>query len=72
MGLTPFAQAMPDEYKRENPVEAYRTFYRENKQNHRGIVTYKKRPVPDFLKMDSCTSEIDRVGETNATLHPLP
>ena len=27
-GLTPFAQAMPDEYKRADPVEAYRAYYR--------------------------------------------
>jgi len=26
-GLTPFAQAMPDEYKREDAVEAYRAYY---------------------------------------------
>ena len=27
VGLTPFAQAMPDEYKRSCPVEAYRAYY---------------------------------------------
>ena len=27
IGLTPFAQAMPDEYKREDAVEAYRAYY---------------------------------------------
>jgi hypothetical protein len=26
-GLTPFAQAMPDEYKNEDPVTAYRSYY---------------------------------------------
>ena len=30
-GLTPFPQAMPDEYKRENAVEAYRAYYRGDK-----------------------------------------
>jgi len=30
-GLTPFAQAMPDEYKREDAVEAYRAYYRGDK-----------------------------------------
>lgn len=27
-GLTPFALAMPDEYKQADPVEAYRAYYR--------------------------------------------
>jgi hypothetical protein len=27
-GLTPFAQAMPDEYKRADAVEAYRAYYK--------------------------------------------
>ena len=27
IGLTPFAQAMPDEYKQEDAVEAYRAYY---------------------------------------------
>jgi len=30
-GLTPFAQAMPDEYKHENAVTAYRTYYLHDK-----------------------------------------
>ena len=53
VGLTPFVQAMPDEYKHEDPVEAYRTYYRLGKLEQRGIVTYKKRSIPAFLKMDS-------------------
>lgn len=31
-GLTPFAQAMPDEYRHENPVVAYRAYYLGDKQ----------------------------------------
>ena len=31
LGLTPFAQAMPDEYKQEDAVEAYRAYYRGDK-----------------------------------------
>lgn len=27
LGLTPFAQAMPDEYKQDDPVLAYRAYY---------------------------------------------
>ena len=30
-GLTPFAQAMPDQYKQEDAVEAYRAYYRGDK-----------------------------------------
>jgi hypothetical protein len=30
-GLTPFAQAMPDDYKNGDPVVAYRTFYKKDK-----------------------------------------
>ena len=26
-GMTPFAQAMPDEYKRDDVVDAYRAYY---------------------------------------------
>lgn len=71
LGLTPFAQAMPEQYKHEDPVTAYRSFYRLNKHGQRGIVTYKKRPAPEFLKMDSCNPEICRVDEQNATLYVL-
>lgn len=28
IGLTPFAQAMPDEYRQDDAVEAYRAYYR--------------------------------------------
>jgi hypothetical protein len=31
--MTPFAQAMPDECKRENPVEGYRVYYKTHKQS---------------------------------------
>lgn len=27
IGLTPFAQAMPDEYKQDDPISAYRAYY---------------------------------------------
>ena len=42
-GLTPFAQAMPDEYKRPDPVEAYRAYYRGGKA---GIATWTKSRLP--------------------------
>ena len=31
VGLTPFAQAMPEDYKNEDAVEAYRTYYKSEK-----------------------------------------
>ena len=51
-GITEIRQAMPPEYKRPNPVEAYRAYYRENKLKVRGIVGYTRRPWPSFLTTD--------------------
>lgn len=46
-GLTPFAQAMPTEYKDPNsPVAAYRRFYCSEKSS---FATWTKRPVPDWF-----------------------
>ena len=53
--MTPFRLAMPDKYKQEDPVESYKMFYRESKMKERGIVTYKKREWPEFLKTDILT-----------------
>jgi len=44
---TPFAQAMPDECKRENAVEAYKEYYRKHKQH---IASWKNRDIPDFMR----------------------
>jgi hypothetical protein len=41
--ITKFVQAMPDEYKRSNPIEGYREYYRKGK-NH--IAVWTKREVP--------------------------
>jgi len=46
LGLTPFAQAMPDQYKARNePVTAYRGFYCTEKS---ALATWTKRAVPDW------------------------
>lgn len=37
LGLTPFAQAMPIEYQQEDPVDAYRAYYK----TKRDIATWK-------------------------------
>jgi hypothetical protein len=42
--------AMPEEYKRTNPVIAYRLFYKFNKDKSRGIVQYTDRHRPSFLE----------------------
>ena len=46
-GLTPFAQAMPDEYKNEDAVVAYREYYNNDKKH---ILAYKHREVPSWVK----------------------
>lgn len=44
--LSPFALAMPDEYKRPDAVEAYRTYYRQGKA---AIARWgKNRPAPEW------------------------
>ena len=46
-GRTPFAMAMPDEYRCKNAVEAYNTYY---KQEKRHLFAWKKRGMPTCLK----------------------
>ena len=46
---TPFRQAMPEAYKHPDPIQAYQTYYREDKLKRRGIVVYTKRDCPKFL-----------------------
>lgn len=45
IGLTKFAQAMPDKYKHTNPVIAYRMYYHFDKQH---LKKYKGRDVPNW------------------------
>jgi len=47
IGMTPIRQAMPIEYKHEDPVKAYQTYYIEAK---RDILKYTKRGRPEFLE----------------------
>ena len=44
--LTPFAQAMPDEYKHADAVEAYRAYYINDKAP---LLKYTKRVKPNWL-----------------------
>lgn len=44
--LTPFAQAMPDEYKCEDAVEAYRKYYQSPEKQK--FASWKKRKAPEW------------------------
>jgi hypothetical protein len=46
------ALAMPDEYKQEDIIESYKTFYIESKFKQRKIVNYTKRNWPEFLQIN--------------------
>lgn len=46
---TPFVLAMDDEYKRPDPVDAYRNYYLTSKKE-RGLLVYKFRPAPLWVK----------------------
>lgn len=45
VGLTPFAQAMPEDYKQKDPVEAYRLYYQMDKSE---IASWKIRGAPEW------------------------
>ena len=49
--LTPFAQAMPDEYKDDDPVVAYRTYYM-SKMDSPGGVHYRHTSPPDWWEVN--------------------
>ena len=49
IGLTAFAQAMPDQYKNENVVKAYRDYYINEKSN---FLTWTKRKKPTWINND--------------------
>lgn len=44
--LTPFAQAMPEEFRGVDPITAYRRYYRSAKAH---LHTYTRRAKPDWL-----------------------
>ena len=45
LGLTPFAQAMPDYCKSEDIVQAYRKYYIMEKQH---LAKWSKREIPEW------------------------
>ena len=56
--MTPFVLAMDDQYKRADPIEAYRNYYRTQKKE-RGLLQYKGRLPPAWL--------YDAEGELSST-----
>ena len=50
LGITPPAQAMPDEFKQSDPVAAYRTYYRDDKATNDWFKYERGTPAPEFLK----------------------
>lgn len=46
IGMTPFAQAMPDIFREDNAVQAYRDYYKFGKTN---LHKYTKRDRPNWL-----------------------
>jgi len=49
IGLTPFAQAMPEQYKNKNAVKAYRDYYINEKSS---FLTWTKRKTPMWMNND--------------------
>ena len=52
LGLTPFAQAMPDELKSDNAVESYRMFYMKDKAAIGKGANWKVRGKPHWWDED--------------------
>jgi hypothetical protein len=48
--LTPFPQAMPDDCKRDHPVDGYRAYYIDHKAR---FAKWTNRPVPEWFKCSS-------------------
>ena len=53
IGLTPFAQAMPDQYRNKNAVKAYRDYYINEKSS---FLTWTKRKTPEWIDNDKVKS----------------
>ena len=50
--LQTFVQAMEDRFKDDNPIVAYRTYYKISKGEERGLLKYTRREIPKFLKKE--------------------
>jgi hypothetical protein len=45
-GITPFSQALPEQYRDSDAVKAYRRYYLGDKKN---LLKYTKRSIPEFI-----------------------
>lgn len=49
IGITKFAQAMPEKYRQKSTVDAYRDYYNNEKRH---IAVWTNRPVPEWWKTE--------------------
>ena len=56
-GLTKFAQAMPDEYKNADVINAYHQYYNGEKKR---LAVWKKRKTPPFMIIPTLSSSKDQ------------
>jgi hypothetical protein len=47
LGLTKFRLAMPDDVKQDDPIEAYRAYYKKHKSH---MANWKNRDIPEWYK----------------------
>jgi hypothetical protein len=47
IGLTKFAQCVPDKYKSSDVVQTYRDYFNAEKRH---LFSWKKRPIPEWIK----------------------
>lgn len=50
LALQTFTQAMEDRFKDDDPIVAYRTYYKISKVEERGMLKYTRREIPKFLQ----------------------
>lgn len=63
--LTPFAQAMPDEFKDRDSIVAYRKYYNDGKAH---LHAWTGRPVPPFITRKEATYDNGTTQEENKVL----
>jgi len=44
--ISPFAQAIPEQYKSDDAIESYREYYRKEKRH---LFKWTKRPIPEWI-----------------------
>ena len=69
VGLTPFALAMPEEYKQNDPIQAYRDYYMGDKQYNtsgKWMMIYTNRDYPKWFN-NSLISKCKKQNEFKQT-----